>query len=73
MTRKNGRIKQKLQLALIYLYPAAFFLITPAALIFRGSWALHTLLMEHLSLSIQLQSSAGSTVAQNPPIVTLPE
>lgn len=41
MTKKKRRIKQKLQLAFIYLYPAAFFLIIPAALIFRGSQALH--------------------------------
>jgi len=41
MTKKKGRIKKKLQLAFIYLYPAAFFLITPAALIVRGSQGLH--------------------------------
>lgn len=40
MTKKKGRIKQNLQLAFICLYPAAFFPVTPAALIFRGSQAL---------------------------------
>lgn len=41
MMKKKGRIKQKLHLAFIYLYPAAFFLITPEALVFKGSQALY--------------------------------
>lgn len=37
MKKKKERIKQKQWLVFICLYPAAFFLITPAALMFKGS------------------------------------
>lgn len=71
MTRKNGRIKQKLQPALIYLYPAAFFLILLQLSYLEAVEVSTCSLMEHLPLSIELQRSAGTTAAKTPNVLFL--